>query len=127
VRQEADRWWRQALEDLDTAEKNFDLRKFYVTAFYCQQAVEKAMKALFLEKKREIPPKTHNLLELAEGVSAPESLASGLRRLNVAYSTSRYPDAANGLPRDAFDPSIARELIDCAQRTIEWVKRELGA
>jgi HEPN domain-containing protein len=119
-------WWLQALEDLDTAEKNLTIHKFYVVAFYCQQSVEKALKALFLEKKREIPPKTHNLLELAEGVSTPDELLSSLRRLNVAYATSRYPDAANGLPRDVFDNAIAQELVESARRSIEWVKRTLG-
>ena len=126
MRQESNRWWLQALEDLDTAEKNLTIRKYYVVAFYCQQSVEKAMKALFLETKRELPPKTHNLLELAEGVSAPEELLSCFRRLNVSYATSRYPDAANGLPRDVFDIAIAKELMQCARRSIEWVKRALG-
>jgi HEPN domain-containing protein len=126
MRQESNQWWQQALEDLDTAEKNFDIRKFYVAAFYCQQSVEKALKALFLEKKRDLPPKTHNLLELAKGVSAPEELYSSLRKLNVAYATSRYPDAANGLPRDVFDDPIAQELIEGARRSIEWMKKALG-
>jgi HEPN domain-containing protein len=50
VIQESNRRWLQALNDLDTAERNFTIRRFYVAAFYCRKSVIKAMKALFLEK-----------------------------------------------------------------------------
>jgi len=48
--EEAEIWWKQALEDLDTAKFNFSGRKFDAAAFFAQQATEKALKALYINK-----------------------------------------------------------------------------
>ncbi|MBM3282648.1 HEPN domain-containing protein [Candidatus Gottesmanbacteria bacterium] len=39
MRRDVDIWWRQAKEDLDTAFANYKIGKYYVCAFYSQQAV----------------------------------------------------------------------------------------
>ncbi|HDD71587.1 MAG TPA: HEPN domain-containing protein, partial [Candidatus Aenigmarchaeota archaeon] len=64
MRPEAENWWKQALEDLDSAKKNLKIKKYYLVAFLSQQAAEKALKALFIELKRRLQPKTHNLIRL---------------------------------------------------------------
>ena len=50
MRKEVEEWWKQALKDLDSAEKNLNIEEFYLTAFLCQQSVEKALKALYILK-----------------------------------------------------------------------------
>ncbi len=53
MRNEASNWWKQALKDLETASKNLEIEEYYVTAFFSQQATEKALKALYLDKLME--------------------------------------------------------------------------
>ena len=55
----------QALEDFDTAEKLLEVEKYYASVFFSEQAAEKALKALFVEKKWRMAF-THDLTELAE-------------------------------------------------------------
>ncbi|HLD75480.1 MAG TPA: HEPN domain-containing protein [Candidatus Norongarragalinales archaeon] len=62
MREEAKLWLEQAAEDLDSAAANLQIRKYYVCAFFCQQAVEKALKALAIEKIREQPKLTAYLI-----------------------------------------------------------------
>jgi len=45
MRKEAERWWQQALRDLQSAEKNLEAEEYYLVAFLCQQAAEKSLKA----------------------------------------------------------------------------------
>ena len=45
MREEVNRWWKQSLKDLESAKKNFSIDEYYVSAFLCQQAVEKALKS----------------------------------------------------------------------------------
>ncbi|ACS34619.1 Nucleotide-binding protein, containing HEPN domain [Thermococcus gammatolerans EJ3] len=57
MRNEARLLWEQALEDLKTAEALIDVKRYYASVFFSQQAAEKALKALYIEVKREFPPK----------------------------------------------------------------------
>ncbi|TDA33417.1 MAG: hypothetical protein DSO04_00755 [Hadesarchaea archaeon] len=43
---------------MKSAEGSLRIKRYYVVAFLCQQAVEKALKALYLEKRRESPGST---------------------------------------------------------------------
>jgi HEPN domain-containing protein len=126
VRREAEDWWKQALADLEAAEKIAEARIYFSTAFHSQQAAEKALKALHLEKMRKLPPPTHNLFRLAEGVGAPRSLQSPLATLNPAFVTSRYPDAANGVPAEGFDERSAKIHLAAAREVVEWVREQLS-
>ena len=45
MRQEITNWLEQSLNDLEKAEVLFKSRNFDGTAFFCQQAVEKALKS----------------------------------------------------------------------------------
>ena len=66
MRQEAERWWRQAQEDLKTVRSLLSAKRFAAAAFYSQQAVEKALKAFIVESCRVTAPWRHDLLALAE-------------------------------------------------------------
>ncbi len=64
MREEARRLWRQALEDLETAKVLLNSGRYYAAAFFSHQAAKKSLKAVHVELRREIPPRTHNLVEL---------------------------------------------------------------
>ncbi|MBI4560024.1 MAG: HEPN domain-containing protein, partial [Candidatus Hydrogenedentes bacterium] len=62
----AKRWAEQAQYDLETARAMLASHRYHYVLFCCQQAIEKALKALIAEQTREMPPRIHNLLKLAE-------------------------------------------------------------
>ena len=62
MRKEIKNWSDQSNDDFDSAKFNFNGKKFYVAAFLCQQAVEKALKALFLYEKKGEVPQSHSLI-----------------------------------------------------------------
>ncbi|TET40056.1 MAG: HEPN domain-containing protein [Dehalococcoidia bacterium] len=126
MRGETRNWWTQALADLEAARAILLIGQYYVCAFLCHQAAEKALKAVIIEKLRELPPKNHNLLRLGERLSLTEGLQAALRRLNPAYTNARYPDAANGVPAEAFDEGMAKDHIAYSERVVEWARKQLG-
>lgn len=126
MREESRNWWAQALADLKAGESNLESAQYFVCAFLSQQAAEKALKAVYIERLRQAAPKSHNLVRLGQELSLPSDLVSALRHLNPAYTTSRYPDAANGLPVEAFDRGMAEALLRDATEVVDWARRELG-
>jgi len=93
MKEEVKRWMAQAKEELDTAQINFEAEKYFSAAFWCQQAAEKALKALLIDKTNEFP-KIHDLTKLARLNSAPKEIVELCAKLNPAYTASRYPDSS---------------------------------
>lgn len=85
-------WFEQAKSDLDAAKYNLDGKKFSVVALLVQQAAEKALKASFLKRFKEVP-KVHDLVFLAKKLDLPEKLFQHCKQLTSLYMPSRYPDA----------------------------------
>ena len=59
MRKEVRNWFAQALKDLETAERNIDIGEYYASAFFAHQAVEKALKALYIRKESPLPHHIH--------------------------------------------------------------------
>ncbi len=73
-----------------------------------------------------MPPKTHDVTNLANRLDAPEGLGRRLRELNPLFATTRYPDAANGVPARMYDEEIARARLRDAEEVIAWCRSELN-
>jgi HEPN domain-containing protein len=126
MRSEARAWWELAEADQESARVNLAADRFYIAAFLSQQCVEKALKALWLHRRREMPPKTHNLLDLAQELSAYDQFETSLLRLNPLYVSTRYPDAANGAPSRNYNRELAEGLLRDAEEVMTWCRAELG-
>ncbi len=127
MRNEARLLWEQALEDLKTAEALIDVKRYYASVFFSQQAAEKALKALYIELEREFPPKTHSLLRLADELEIKdEGIIDALLDLNPEYIVTRYPDAANEVPARIYNKRMAVEHFEKAKKVIEFCRKKLG-
>jgi HEPN domain-containing protein len=51
MRSEAEPWWRQAKADLETGRQMLVASTYYAASWFAQQAVEKGLKALFIEQQ----------------------------------------------------------------------------
>ena len=125
MRKESVRLWEQAEEDLDTADKLLGVRKYYASVFFSEQAAEKALKVMYLERKRRVAF-THDLIELAEELGAPENVFHAAAELSPDYITTRYPDAANAVPAKLYDEASAEMHLNLSREVLQWVKGELG-
>ncbi len=113
---------------MEDAKIAFNMGRWFRTAFFSQQAVEKALKALFFVILRKEPPKTHVVTELYRQLREAGFKLDNeeeLYVLNKYYTVTRYPDAANGLPSESVDKweaeralRIAKEVVAVARRLV---------
>ncbi|MDT7891111.1 MAG: HEPN domain-containing protein [Thermoproteota archaeon] len=121
IREEALDWWKEALHNLRQAKKIFEIKEFSVSSFLCHQAAEKALKAYYIISKKRLPAKGNNLIRLGKMLNA-EEIIDELKFLNPHYTISRYPNAANAVPSEAYTEEIAKRCIEAAEKVINWVR-----
>ena len=125
--EEAKRWLSEAIWDLETARLLRDAKRFNACAFYCQQAGEKAAKAL-LYWAGEVPF-GHSVRELLERFSessgeSVDELLPPARELDRHYIPARYPNVfPSGTPHEAYDEESAARAIECAERVVAYAKK----
>ena len=124
MREEISNWLKQANKDLEVAEKTFKIKEYYSVVFWCQQSVEKGLKALILEKTRE-KVIGHSLVQLGKEAKVPENFISKLKKLSPQYFLARYPDASEDVPYELYDENITREFLDIAKEVLEWINSQL--
>ena len=122
MRPEAGLWWIQANRDFKTAENCHESRDYYAAIFFCQQAVEKALKSAVIHINRDMPPKTHNLAELGENLNIPRRLKGFLMELTPEYVVTRYPDVAGGPIASLYDGVMSRRVMTKTAEVLEWVR-----
>lgn len=129
-RAEAERWIAQAQSDLAFAQYGLDGGFYAQACFMCQQAGEKALKALhYLGGARLVT--SHSLMRLLGALRSQHPQLSGLeeaaRRLDLYYVPTRYP---NGLPDDipanVFSRAQASEAVTLARGIVESAARLLA-
>ncbi len=126
MRIEVQNWWQQSKDDFDAAEFNFQGGKYYLAAFMCQQAVEKALKALFLHEKKVTVPQSHSLIYLATNTSTPKKFYSFLKELTPKFIDTRYPDASVDLPSRIYDRQNTGRLVNLSREVLSWLNAKLS-
>ncbi len=125
MRKEAELWIKQALKDLEMAEKNFEIGGYYITAFLCHQSVEKGLKALYIVKFKRMPEKMHSLIALGREVEIPEEYFHILREMTPDFIISRYPDVIGEVPYEVYDKETAKERLENAKKVVDWILGEM--
>ncbi len=119
MKEESENWMRDAEEDLGTAEDCEKAGRHKAAAFHSQQAAEKSLKALEIQKVGRFD-KVHDLLTLARIVKAPDEVTICCIKLNPYYTAARYPDVKGHVSGDT-----ARELLIKSREVLRWVKQSL--
>ncbi len=122
---EPQEWLRQADYDLDTAEFMFDGGRYFYAVFMCHLSMEKALKGLYQERLKQIPPKVHNLVYLLNkiGIKPPEDIGRFLIKLNEANIVTRYPENIDKLQKDFTQP-IVKDILDRSKAVLGWIKMQ---
>jgi len=117
-----EQWADRARYDLETARAMWDSKRFLYVFFCCQQAVEKMLKGIIAAQTGELPPRLHNLMQLAKhaGLEPDANQARLMRELSEYYFQSRYPDTMEAEFSDV-SRETAREALDQTEAMVQWL------
>lgn len=113
---EMKKWRKSGEKDFDTAKYLFNGKKYEESAFFCQQAVEKLLKAKLLERTNKLI-KVHDLVLLARKLDAPENIIIACSKITPAYIDSRYPDLFK-----EYSVEDLEEILLLTKEVLEWTK-----
>lgn len=128
---EARRWRDQAREDLEAARLLHDGGRHAQACFYCQQAAEKAVKALGWLQGTDLWG--HSLLSLrgrlaAQGLDVVGLDEAELAKLDRFYIPTRYPNGVPDIiPQQAFVAADSANGLAAAERVIAFVSASIPA
>lgn len=115
-------------EDMEVAQLCFDGNKFLHCAYMCQQAVEKAIKAL-IATKNVVPVPIHNLPELAMNAELWDTLRAEqhifLRALTTYAIEARYPERRYRLYQQCTKDEAER-ILRSTREMVAWLKERIG-
>lgn len=118
-------WQAQAARDRESADALLLDACYGWCAFACHQYLEKLLKAAYVRRFQDTPPKVHNLLHLARSLRSaplPKPIRDGLSRFNRYYEGAIRPDGVQeqALRRKPSAFKMRRE----AARLGEWIQDE---
>ena len=119
-------WLEYAEADRRSAHHAMQAADYRDVAFHCQQAAEKALKALIVYHTTERPPYIHNLRELLSLLSdfaPPSPVVEAMLALNPHYRATRYPGVADDL--DFYGVENAERLLEQMELVSKWVLDQL--
>jgi HEPN domain-containing protein len=121
-------WLNIAQDDYEVAGQLFGNNKYSYCLFFCQQAIEKAIKAIYFERNEEIPPRKHDLVSLAEDTGILKDLESLdgdlLDTLSEYYLESRYAEDRDALTQKCTKP-FTENILKKTGVAFEWLKDQL--
>jgi HEPN domain-containing protein len=136
---EAERWMKQAQKDLNLASCILQIEEdtyYSFTCFHCQQAVEKALKALMFAKGHiltsDLEAHGHDVLELAYRASRIDlrlsAIPSMVKVIDGYYGKTRYPDykrgcVKNSIPAEMFTQEDAHEALSQARESLQLIRQ----
>ena len=120
MHEEFRKWFEQAEKDLDAARNSITTKNFDWACFQAQQAAEKGLKALILQKQGRLI-KTHDLIFLGTEVELPELFKEVCKELTLIYVHVRYPTATE--VRDLKNKSS--KYIVVVRELLKWIKKKL--
>lgn len=119
-------WLDIADYDLETAKSMLTSGRYLYVVFMCQQAVEKLLKAVYVNMLDAEPPRSHNLAFLFNklGINAPPETITLLNALSAHYLNNRYPEYKSKLST-ALDKQQAEEFLAKTEGTYSWLRSHI--
>lgn len=128
---EAERWFKDALEDLAVAEDLAESSHFAASCFHSQQAAEKALKSALYKKY--VEARGHSVYMLLTEVGRVygvrvDSLEWHAKLLDKHYTPTRYPNLHPGVELAAYElygREDAERCLEAARSVIGFVEKLL--
>ncbi len=123
---QVERWMKQAEHNLEVARKNFDIKVYDLAIVMCEQALEKALKALYIAQTGKMPPRTHAIEDLAELTHFETRLDKMLLELEDFYIQLRYPSAEGPMPYELATREDAERDTRMTADALELIQDEIN-
>lgn len=123
---EIQRWMKYAEYDLESAQVLRDHVYLNGALFHCQQAAEKALKALYMAEVNRMFPRVHALALIAEPTSLSRDWMPFLRELTSKYSEARYPNFPVEDATGVYDADYTNQIIENTKELVSWIRRRLN-
>ena len=122
VPKQVDYWKSSGREDFAVAEELFENGRFRHALFFAHLAAEKLLKAHVTKRTGEVPPRIHNLVQLADeaGIEINIDNKRFLGELSAYYIQSRYPEEIKEMYSTITRESAA-EILKKTEETIQWL------
>jgi HEPN domain-containing protein len=123
VPKQIDYWKTSSDEDFAAAQSLLEKGHIRHSLFFAHLAIEKMLKAHVTSQTKDVPPRIHNLIRLAEiaKLKLDAEWEEFLREFGAYQLEGRYPDSE----QVSLDPSCARDEISRAREMLVWLKRQL--
>lgn len=124
MNEEFDLWFEKAKESLDDAISSFGNHRYGLTAFCCEQALEKILKASVVKLTKQRPRKIHDLLPILRdsGLKISKKDSIEIAKISKFYFLVRYPD----INKKFFaTPKIAKETLEKTKEIFSWIEKKL--
>ena len=118
-------WLAQVDYDLATAEHMLNAGRYIYVVFMCHLALEKVLKALVTEEAQKLPPRTHNLIDLAQRakLTLSQEHRDFVGKINDASIVTRYPDDLSKIVSQ-YPESVAQEYLEKTKEAIAWIRQD---
>jgi HEPN domain-containing protein len=118
-------WLAQVDYDLATAEQMLRAGRYIYVIFMSHMALEKVLKAVLTEETRKLPPRTHNLIDLAQRaqLALSQEHQDFIGKINNASVVVRYPDDLSEMISQ-YSEVIARDYLQKARELIKWIRQD---
>jgi HEPN domain-containing protein len=92
----------------------------------CHLAIEKTLKGVYYEKRREFPLKSHNLIYLLNemGIMPPEEHGRFMVKLSEAGVTTRCPQDLASVQR-VYHDAVVKDILVRGKEVITWIRGQL--
>ena len=121
-------WLELADYDFETAKVMLMTKRFLYVGFMCQQSVEKALKALYVKTKNEIPPKLHSLSLLISKIGIENEISDYysniIDKLEPLNIEARYPTYKDEIFK-TLTIEYCQTIIDESFELLSWIKTKL--
>lgn len=124
INEKMEYWLDIAKDDLNTARVLLENKIYLQSCFYCQQVIEKALKAYYWFVKQDEPPYTHSLHKLAIGSGIYEKFSEDqkdfidiLMPFNIE---ARYPIDKQRLSSE-LDNARGKMIFNKTKELQEWI------
>ena len=123
VQKQIDFWRTSSDEDFAAAESLLEKGHLRHCLFFAHLAIEKMLKAHVTRQTKDVPPRIHNLIRLAEIAELPLSpeQARLLPGFGAYQLEGRYPDSEQVL----LDLQAVRGKLALAEEMLKWLKAQL--
>ena len=117
-------WYETSEEDFDVATVLFDKEKYTHAMFFLHIAVEKMLKALYVNRNKKDAPYSHNLQNLATkitNIEFNEEIITLLTELTTFNISTRYNDYKRSFEK-VCDKKFAEKYFEKAKDLLKWLK-----